>query len=275
MARGGSADAPHCPVRVRQHSRVSSARQQFDGKHRGRRPGARAHRRYRHGQRGPVRLSRPGPGALCFPQPKSARHRHGDRVSDAGPGPRTGIWRRRRLPVRFSHQRSGAAGQGPSRTQGHSERPRLYGATHRASYPIAPDRIDAATKAMDQLPASQKKRLVSLRLAGDEEYSYGPGPMEHHLIPLWTVKDQYWWRQRFPAGRPLFVDHRYIPGTGGSVDSTIAFKQFRHTSDTKQAIAHYCMETASSPQWIAAEEKISKWPGNAGQARRLCADDRR
>ncbi len=85
----------------------------------------------------------------------------------------------------------------------------------------APDRIDAATKAMDQLPASQKKRLVSLRLAGDEEYSYGPGPMEHHLIPLWTVKDQYWWRQRFPAGRPLFVDHRYIPGTGGSVDSTI------------------------------------------------------
>jgi hypothetical protein len=119
--------------------------------------------------------------------------------------------------------------------------------------PIAPDRIDAATKAMDRLPASQKKRLVLLRLAGDEEYSYGPEPMAHHLIPLWTVKDKYWWRQRFPAGRNLFIDHRYVPGTGGSVDSEIAFKQFRHTSDTKQAIARYCMDT----DFIAAVDRRS------------------
>jgi hypothetical protein len=119
--------------------------------------------------------------------------------------------------------------------------------------PIAPDRIDAATKAMDQLPAPSKKRLVSLGLAGDEEYSSGPGPMEHHLIPLWTVQDKYWWKQRFTAGRNLIVDHRYVPGAGGSVDSEIAFKQFRRTSDTRQAIARYCMDA----DFIAAVDRRS------------------
>lgn len=119
--------------------------------------------------------------------------------------------------------------------------------------PIAPDRIDAATEAMDRLQVADKRRLVSLGVADDEEYSYGPGPMKHHLIPMWTVKDKYWWRQRFPAGRDLAVDHRYVPGTGGSVDSSIAFKQFRRTSDTRQEIARYCMDT----DFIAAVDRHS------------------
>jgi hypothetical protein len=77
--------------------------------------------------------------------------------------------------------------------------------------------------------------------------------MRHHLIPLWTVKDKYWWKQTFPAGRDLKVNHRYIPGIGGSVDSEIAFKQFRKTEDTKQAIAYYCMDR----DFIAAVDKRS------------------
>jgi hypothetical protein len=119
--------------------------------------------------------------------------------------------------------------------------------------PIAPASIDDATKAMDALPASDKQRLQKLELAGDEEYSYGAEPMRHHLIPLWTVRDKYWWKQTFPAGRELKVDHRYIPGIGGSVDSEIAFKQFRDTEDTKQAIATYCMDR----DFIAAVDKRS------------------
>jgi len=119
--------------------------------------------------------------------------------------------------------------------------------------PLAPDSIDAATVAMDRLPADKKKRLVSLGLAGDEEYSNGPEPMKHHLIPLWTVKDKYWWRQRFPAGRDLIVDHRYVPGTGGSVDSEIAFKRFRTTADTRQAVTRYCMDK----EFIAAVDRRS------------------
>jgi hypothetical protein len=119
--------------------------------------------------------------------------------------------------------------------------------------PIAPASIDDATKAMDRLPEAEKQRLLKLELAGDEEYSYGAEPMRHHLIPLWTVKDKYWWKQTFPAGRDLKVNHRYIPGIGGSVDSEIAFKQFRKTEDTKQAIAYYCMDR----DFIAAVDKRS------------------
>jgi hypothetical protein len=81
--------------------------------------------------------------------------------------------------------------------------------------PIAPESINAAIARMDVLPAADKARLVSLGLAGDEEYDDTGKGMKHHLIPLWTVKDSYYWSQRFPAGRDLAVDHRYVPGTGG------------------------------------------------------------
>jgi hypothetical protein len=121
----------------------------------------------------------------------------------------------------------------------------------RRRIPIAPENLDAATTAMDRLPATEKKRLVALGIAGDEEYDYDGRGMKHHLIPLWTVKDKYWWRQRFPAGRDLIVDHRYIPGVGGSVDSEVAFKEFRKTEDTKQAIAYYCMDA----EFIAAVDR--------------------
>src|SRR5438094_351034 len=87
----------------------------------------------------------------------------------------------------------------------------------------------------------RRRRGVRLRRQG----------MKHHLIPLWTVKDKYWWTQLFPAGRDLIVDHRYTPGTGGSVDSEIAFKQFRKTADTKQEVAQYCMDQ----EFIAAVDK--------------------
>ncbi|HUP67900.1 MAG TPA: DUF4424 family protein [Sphingomicrobium sp.] len=118
---------------------------------------------------------------------------------------------------------------------------------------IAPDDIGEATKAMDRLSPAMKRQLVALGIAGDEEYSDGPGPMRHHLIPLWTVRDKYWWRQRFPAGEELVVDHRYVPGVGGSVDTEVAFKQFRKTEDSKQAIAYYCMDR----EFIAAVDRRS------------------
>lgn len=120
--------------------------------------------------------------------------------------------------------------------------------------PIAPESINDATRAMDRLPAAQKQRLIKLGLAGDEEYDDTGKGMKHHLIPLWTVRDRYWWIQRFPAGRDLVVDHRYIPGVGGSVESTIAFKSMRGTSDFRQMAALYCVDDA----FIAAVDRLSR-----------------
>ncbi|MFP5328827.1 MAG: DUF4424 family protein [Alphaproteobacteria bacterium] len=119
--------------------------------------------------------------------------------------------------------------------------------------PIAPDDIMDATRAMDSLSATERNRLQSLGLAGVEEFSFGAEPMRHHLIPLWTVQDRYWWRQAFPAGEDVIVDHRYVPGVGGSVDSPIAFRKFRGSEDSKEAIRRYCMDKA----FLAAVDKAS------------------
>jgi hypothetical protein len=120
--------------------------------------------------------------------------------------------------------------------------------------PIAPDSINDVTAAMDRLPDAQKKRLIQLGLAGDEEYDNDGKGMKHHLIPLWTVKDNWWWTQRFPAGRDLVVEHRYVPGVGGSVESAIAFKQFRTTPDTRQMIKKYCVDS----DFLAAVDRLSR-----------------
>jgi hypothetical protein len=120
--------------------------------------------------------------------------------------------------------------------------------------PIAPASINDATKAMDRLTPAQKARLVKLGLAGDEEYDNTGLGMKHHLIPLWTVKDSMWWRQRFPAGRDLVIEHNYVPGVGGSVESAIAFKQFRTTDDSRQMIKRYCIDT----EFLAAVDRRSR-----------------
>jgi len=114
----------------------------------------------------------------------------------------------------------------------------------RLGIPLAPEAIGRATAAMDRLPPARRAELVRLGLAGEEEYDDNGKGMKKHLIPLWTVKDIWHWTQRFPAGRPISVEHRYIPGAGGSVESAIAFPQFRHTADSKWAINRYCIDTA-------------------------------
>jgi Domain of unknown function (DUF4424) len=110
--------------------------------------------------------------------------------------------------------------------------------------PVAPEAIGRATAAMDRLPAARKVDLIGLGLAGEEEYDDDGKGMKKHLIPLWTVKDIWHWTQRFPAGRPINVEHRYVPGAGGSVESAIAYPQFRHTADSKWTINRYCIDTA-------------------------------
>jgi hypothetical protein len=120
--------------------------------------------------------------------------------------------------------------------------------------PIAPSSINDATRAMDRLPPATKTRLQSLGLARDEEWDNNGKGMKHHLVPLWTVRDKYWWTQRFPAGRDLVVDHRYVPGTGGSVENQIAFPQFRHDKYTLSMIKLYCVDQA----FVRAVDRLSK-----------------
>ena len=136
----------------------------------------------------------------------------------------------------------------------------------RLGIPIAPEAIRTSTDAIDRLPAVEKRRLLSLGLAGEEEYDDDGKGMKTHLIPLWTVQDRWWWRQRFPAGRDLVVEHRYVPGVGGSVDSPIAFPEYRRSAEARETIARYCMDAA----FLTAVERRSgkdpmKGPGMPDQ----------
>ena len=131
----------------------------------------------------------------------------------------------------------------------------LKGRDHRAllerfGIPVAPDSINEATAAMDRLAPTRKAELIRMGLAGEEEYDAGKG-VEKHLIPLWTIEDRYWWTQAFPAGRDIRIDHRYVPGAGGSVESFIAFPEYRNTPEARATIAKYCVDKTT----IAAVDK--------------------
>lgn len=104
--------------------------------------------------------------------------------------------------------------------------------------PISGDKIGTA---LDALPRPERERLLRTGLAQVDEYDAGRG-MEKHLVPAWTVKESWYWRQTFPAGRTLHVEHAYTPGTGGSVGTLLASKESRAAPEGRRMIADYCID---------------------------------
>ena len=127
--------------------------------------------------------------------------------------------------------------------------------------PIAPESINEATKVMDALPPPQRRELIRLGLAGEEQWDDDGKGMKKHLIPLWSVQDKYWWRQVFPVGRDLSIRHEYVPGAGGSVESAIAFPDLRQSSDRAAIIARYCIDDAFLAAVDARRGKGNDGPG--------------
>ena len=120
--------------------------------------------------------------------------------------------------------------------------------------PLAPESIDAAIEAIDRLPAAQKERLRSLGLADYADVFEAT----RHLVPLWTVKDTYGWKQRFPAGRDLVVDHQYTPGAGSS---QIGYEgDFRYSRGALRAVP-YCEER----DFIAGIERYFRAGGEGSE----------
>ena len=119
-----------------------------------------------------------------------------------------------------------------------------------ASLGLAPD---SGTEALDRLKPADKARLVRLGLAETEEYDAGRG-WQRQLVPVWTVKESWFWEQSFPAGRDLQVEHRYVPGTGGSVDAALGFADFRATPEGKAMIREYCVE----PAFLAGLDRLRR-----------------
>ncbi len=85
--------------------------------------------------------------------------------------------------------------------------------------PLAPQR-DATSAALDALPPAKQDELVKAGIATPNDYDAGKG-WEHHLAPNWTLRSSFFWRQTFPAGKEVAVEHRYRPSVGETVGTIL------------------------------------------------------
>ena len=88
--------------------------------------------------------------------------------------------------------------------------------------PLAPH-LSSTNDVLDRLPQATKDALVARRLAVIDEYStVVDKPLEKHWEATWTLKTTYFWRQTFPAGQVLDVQHRYTPSVGETAGTSWA-----------------------------------------------------
>lgn len=108
--------------------------------------------------------------------------------------------------------------------------------------PLAPEGDGSALHtALEGLSDAQLRQLSNDGLIALDEYDAGQGP-SRFIAPLWRVEENWYWQQTFPAGQDLVVEHRYRPGTGGSVDTVLSIPDLRDDPYTRQMMADYCVD---------------------------------
>jgi hypothetical protein len=118
---------------------------------------------------------------------------------------------------------------------------------------------DGAGAALDRLPKAEQARLLAAGLADVDEYDAGRG-MERHLVPMWTVKESWYWDQAFPASRAVAIEHRYRPGAGASVGTPLTIPGFRASAEGRTTIARYCLDSA----FLAGVDRLARRAGGDG-----------
>jgi hypothetical protein len=106
--------------------------------------------------------------------------------------------------------------------------------------PLAPH-LQSTNDRLDKLPKATQDALVAKNLAIPDDYDVGHG-MEHHLSPSWTLKTTYYWKQTFPAGRTLDVQHNYTPSVGGTAGTEWGDPSFVGQALYNQGRARYCID---------------------------------
>lgn len=85
--------------------------------------------------------------------------------------------------------------------------------------PLMP-RAKRTHTALDALPTDVWKKLEAEKIVRPDDYDAGKG-MEHHVAPMWTLKQTWFWKQTFPAGREIAIEHRYTPSVGATVQTSV------------------------------------------------------
>jgi len=122
--------------------------------------------------------------------------------------------------------------------------------------PLAPH-LASTNAALDRLPQATKDALVAKQLAVIDEYGTDANkPLEKHWEATWTLKTTYFWRQTFPAGRVLDVQHRYTPSLGESAGTSWGSDAYAKEAEYAEKRAHYCVDN----DFLASVRKTIK-PG--------------
>ena len=122
--------------------------------------------------------------------------------------------------------------------------------------PLAPH-LQSTNQLLDRLPQATRDALVAKHLAIIDEYGFDANnPLEKHWEATWTLKTTYYWRQTFPAGREIAVEHRYTPSVGESAGTEWGSPDFPKQPDYAQRRAHYCVDD----DFLASVKKAIK-PG--------------
>ncbi|MFZ5668003.1 MAG: DUF4424 domain-containing protein [Pseudomonadota bacterium] len=118
--------------------------------------------------------------------------------------------------------------------------------------PLAPY-AEGVVGRLDTLSKADQAEALRMGVAVPDEYDAGQG-WERHLSPAWTLKTTFHWRQTFPPGAPVTVEHRYRPAVGGSVGSMVGSPRFAADPAGRELQRRYCIDEP----FLAAVRKASK-----------------
>jgi hypothetical protein len=107
--------------------------------------------------------------------------------------------------------------------------------------PLAPH-LQSTDDALDRLPQAARDELVAKNLAIVDEYGDSDNTVHKHWVATWTLKTTYFWRQTFPAGRVLDVQHRYTPSLGESAGTAWGSDALAKDASYAGRRAHYCVD---------------------------------
>jgi hypothetical protein len=90
----------------------------------------------------------------------------------------------------------------------------------------------AGFQKLDKLTPAQK---AALKKAGIAEWE-----SSESAHPLWLVRTRFWWKQHFPAGKPVVLAQSYQPVTGQSLLGDSIFAP--HSEEMRRYRSDYCFD---------------------------------
>ena len=101
---------------------------------------------------------------------------------------------------------------------------------------------------LGKLPAAARDKLVK---AGIMEIDGDPHPK-------WVAQTKFWWRQHFPAGKTVAIEHRYQPVTGQSFFSELALSEADESAYYRK---NFCLDKEGETAIAAKIAKLGKPKG--------------